>query len=76
MSILIEYPNLKLKPCPFCGKNSQYMGRDDTNVSYDGKDCKMYYVRCHHCGASVRALAPTYDEGVRLAQDSWRSRAK
>ncbi len=74
MSVLVDYCNLKLKSCPFCGKNNQYVTEEETNIYYHNDKCNAYYVRCHHCGASVRKYATTLEEGVKLAQESWRSR--
>lgn len=74
MSVLIEYCKIKLKPCPFCGMNNQYMTKESTNVYENDERCDRYVVHCHICGASIGALSTTMDDGVKLAQAMWRTR--
>lgn len=53
----------ELKPCPFCGSNTLYMG------DFDGplEDGITVYVRCVLCGANIEGEAAHPDQKIRTS---------
>ena len=64
-------PNIKLKPCPFCGGNA-IMGTKTFDVFNVGA-----YVFCSECGARTaihNSRSGLYRESEKLAADTWNKR--
>ena len=68
----------ELKPCPFCGGNTLYMG------DFDGPliDGMTVYVRCILCGANIEGEAAHPDQKIRTrtaiedVTEKWNARAE
>lgn len=65
-------PEIKLKPCPFCGEHNAYIMPVYSGIR-DEAEHKSYEVVCDCCGASISI----YDEYETLeeAAEAWNHRA-
>ena len=76
MSVIVEYAQIRLAPCPFCGKNNQFMTKESSNLFDEyGNRCEFFEVVCHHCGARTRSYSSIYEDGIKIAQNKWKERA-
>ncbi len=57
-------PMIKLKPCPFCGADDQYL---HTRGARSGP---IGFIKCGVCGASTRAIQ-VLDETPRIIEERW-----
>lgn len=68
----------ELKPCPFCGGNTLYMGDFDGPLD----DGMTVYVRCILCGANIEGEAAHPDQKIRTrtaiedVTEKWNARAE
>ena len=62
-------PEIKLKPCPFCGE------REDIDYGINTGTLKGFdYVECQNCGAEIHAI---HKNGKAIAAiDAWNRRAE
>lgn len=76
MSRYVE-TNAKIKPCPFCGINRQYITVDrPAGATYYGVQAHLAQVHCHGCGATVEGMTSDDESAVRLAILKWVARAQ
>lgn len=67
----------KIKPCPFCGLNRQFITVDKPgNIFYHGVPAHLAQVHCHGCGATVEGMTSDDESAVRLAILKWVARAQ
>lgn len=76
MSRYVE-TSAKIKACPFCGVNRQYITVDRPgNITYYGVPAHIAQVHCHGCGATVEGMTSDDESAVRLAILKWVQRSQ
>ena len=76
MSRYVE-TNARIKFCPFCGINRQYITVDKPgNITYYGVQAHIAQVHCHGCGATVEGMTSDDESAVRLATLKWVQRSQ
>ena len=71
MSRYVE-TNARIKPCPFCGINRQYITVDKpAGGTYYGVPAHIAQVHCHGCGATVEGTASDDETAIRAATLRW-----
>lgn len=75
MSRYVE-TNARMKACPFCGINRQYITVDrPAGLRLYGMQAYLAQVHCHSCGATVEGINTDEEGAIRVACMKYISRA-